>query len=299
MYKNLNPASLGVSGRQSELLEFTLTYGFRGLDLDAADFIKRATLQGVEEVGKYVRSAKVKIGGWTLPIGLGADEAAFEAEFARLAPLAETAKKLGFNYCTTRIEPASDNLPYHENFERHRQQLGRIGDALAAAGIRLGLGLRATSEARRDRTYPFIHKADELLTLIRTIGHSHVGLSLDTWQWKVGGGEMQHLADLTGKQIVAVTIADVPAEADLGQIDVAQRFLPSDETIPAYGAFVASLAARKYDGPVTLLPAARQTSGMNRDATLDKCAQLLEQIWTQAGISKPARPSLPAAEFAQ
>ncbi len=96
MYKNLNPASLGVSGRQSELIELTLTYGFRGLDLDAADFLKRATLQGVDEAGKYIRSAKIKIGGWILPVQFEADDGVFQTELDRLAALTEPAKKLGF-----------------------------------------------------------------------------------------------------------------------------------------------------------------------------------------------------------
>ena len=109
---------------------------------------------------------------------------------------------------------------------------------------------------------------------------------------------MHHLAELTGKQIVTVTMADVPADADLEQISASQRFLPAEETIPAYSQFVASLAERKYQGPVTLLPAARHLSGMSRDGIIDKCAMLLEQMWTQAGLSKPGRPALVAAEFA-
>ena len=298
MYKNLNPASLGVSGRQSELIELTLTYGFRGLDLDAADFLKRATLQGVEEAGKYIRSAKIKIGGWILPVQLEADDDVFQTELERLATLTDPAKKLGFSYCTTDIQPATDKLPYHENFERHRQRLSKVGDVLATAGLRLGVGLKATAESRSDRTYPFIHKAEELLTLIRTTGHTHVGLALDTWSWKVGGGGMEHLADLKGSQIVTVTIADAPADADLEKIEVAQRFLPTEESIPAYAQFVASLAERKYEGPLTLLPASRHVSGMTRDYAIDKCALLLEQIWSQAGLTKPGKPALAAAEFA-
>jgi len=298
MYKNLNPSSLGVSGRQSELIELTLTYGFRGLDLDAADFLKRATLQGVEEAGKYIRSAKIKIGGWVLPVQLGADDAVFQPEIERLAALTETAQKIGFRYCTAAIQPANDTLPYPENFERHREQLSKVGDVLAAANLRLGLSLKATVESRRDRAFPFIHKAEELLTLIRTTGHSHVGLALDTWNWKVGGGTMQHLAELNGSQIVTVTIADVPADANFETIEASQRFLPSEETIPAYAQFAASLAERKYEGPVTLLPASRHVSGMTRDNNIDKCALLLEQIWSQAGLTKPGRPGLAAAEFA-
>jgi sugar phosphate isomerase/epimerase len=290
MYKNLNPASLGVSGRQSELIELTLTYGFRGLDLDAADLLRRATLQGTEEASKYIRSAKIKIGGWTLPVQLGADDGVFQSEIERLSLTAETARKAGFTYATIDLQPASDKLPYHENFERHRQRLSKVGDVLAGTGLRLGVGLKAAPEFRRDRVYPFIHKAEELVALIRTVNHTHVGLALDTWNWQIGGGGNDTLADVKGKQIVSVTIADVPADADPAAIDVSQRLLPTDETIPQHAGLIATLAERKCDGPVTLLPAPRHVAGMSRDQAIDKCASLLEQLWLQAGLSKPSRP---------
>lgn len=41
MYHNLNPAALGITGRQSELIELALTYGFGGLELDIAGIVKR------------------------------------------------------------------------------------------------------------------------------------------------------------------------------------------------------------------------------------------------------------------
>ena len=38
MFKNLDFEALGVSGHQSELIELTLSYGFKGFDLDLAAF---------------------------------------------------------------------------------------------------------------------------------------------------------------------------------------------------------------------------------------------------------------------
>lgn len=296
MYKNLNPASLGVSGRQSELIELALTYGFRGLDLDTADLLKRATLQGVEEAGRYIHSAKIKVGGWVLPVQLGADDTVFQAELERLSLISDTARKLGFAYGTTDIDPASDRLPYHENFEQCRQRLSRIGDVLAANGLRLGIGLKAAPEFRRDRVYPFIYQAEELLTLIRTINHSHVGLVLDTWNWQIGGGGSDTLADLRGQQVVSLSIADAPGDADPAAIDKSQRLLPTEETVPQHARLIASLAERKYEGPVTLLPAPRHAAGTSRDHIIDKCALLLERMWIQAGLSKPSRPGPPPGE---
>jgi chitinase len=37
MYKNLNASSFGISGRQSDLIELAMTYGFQGIDIDAVD----------------------------------------------------------------------------------------------------------------------------------------------------------------------------------------------------------------------------------------------------------------------
>jgi hypothetical protein len=36
---------------------------------------------------------------------------------------------------------------------------------------------------------------------------------------------------------------------------------------------------------------------MTRDYAIDKCALLLEQIWSQAGLTKPGKPAM-TAEFA-
>jgi sugar phosphate isomerase/epimerase len=291
MYKNLDPASLGVSGRQSELIELTLTYGFRGLNLDAAELIKRATLQGVEEAAKYIRSGKVKIGGWILPAQLTANDAAFQVDLDRLATLAATAAKVGFTYCTVGIEPGSSDLPFHENFERHRDRLYKVGEILSGHGIRLGLGLKAAVQLREGKTYPFIHQAEQLLTLIRTTGHNYVGLALDTWNWKVGSGANDQLSELTGDQVVTVSLADLPDDVDLATVKTTQRFLPTLETLEKHAKLLAMLGGRGYIGPVTLVPHSQQLGKLTRDASVDKCAMLLSKMWTAAGLTKVVKPA--------
>ena len=46
------------------------------------------------------------------------------------------------------IASASDELPYHENFERHRGRLGEVAQALAPHDIRLGLEFLAPARLR-------------------------------------------------------------------------------------------------------------------------------------------------------
>jgi sugar phosphate isomerase/epimerase len=128
------------------------------------------------------------------------------------------------------------------------------------------------------------------LTLLRTTDNENVGLALDTWNWKVGGGGHDQLAELRGEQVVTLCIADVPLDADLSKITSSDRLLPTEESIPEYASLVADLAKRGYDGPITILPHARQLASLNRDASVEKCAKIMDQIWTQAGLAKPARP---------
>jgi sugar phosphate isomerase/epimerase len=290
MYKNLNPSSLGVTGRQSELIELALTYRFRGLDLEAGEIVKRALVSGVEEAARYIHSGQVKVGGWVQPVDLSANAQTFAKQIERLPALGAAAKEIGFTYCTLEVKPVSDELPYHENFEQHRERLQAVAEALAPHGIRAGLALRAAPEHRAEANYQFIHQAEELLTLIRTIGAEPIGLALDTWNWQVGGGGSDQLAELTGQQIVSITIADVPLDADVRSITDKQRLLPTEDSIPRHGKMLRSLVAQKYAGPVTLRPHPSHLSKLPRDASVNTCAKLLEQIWVAAGLSKAVKP---------
>ncbi len=298
MYKNLNPSSLGVIGRQSELIELTLTYRFKGLDLEAGEIIKRALVSGVEEAARYIHSGRVKVGGWVQPVDLSANAQTFAKQIERLPAMAAAAKEIGFTYCTFEIHPASEDLPYHENFEQHRERLGAVAQALAPHGIRAGLALRVAAEHRADTTYQFIQQAEELLTLIRTIGNENIGLALDTWNWQVGGGGSDQLAELTGRQIISVTIADVPLDADFRSITDKQRLLPTEDSIPRHGKLLRSLVAQKYAGPVTLRPHPQHLSKLPRDASVETCARIMERLWIEAGLSKPVKPPEVAAPAA-
>ncbi len=286
MYKNLNPAALGVSGRQSELIELTLTYGFDGLDLEASELLKRATLQGVEEAAKYIRSGNVKVGGWSLPAQLSANDRAFQTDLERLASLAPTAKEMGFNSCNADIEPGSDDMPFHENFERHRERLTKIGEVLQPLGIRVGLRLLPTAKQREGRKFPFIHQAEELLTLVKTTNHKCVGLALDTWSWKVGGGANDQLSELQGDQIVTVCLADVPDDADLATVTTTERLLPTVDSVDEHAKLLVMLVERGYEGPVTIMPHSSQLAKLTRDVSVERCSTLLSNMWTAAGVPK-------------
>lgn len=296
MYRNLNATSLGATGRQSELIELVLTYGFQGLDVDAVDMIKRAIAQGLDDVVCFIRSANIKVNGFELPCDLDASDEKFQTSLKALDKRAETAREIGFDRCEVNISPASDELPYHDNFERHRKRLAEVAETLAKHDMKLGVGLLAAPKLRQDRAFQFIHKAEELLTLLKTVGVPTVGLSLDTWNWQVGGGGVDQLDELPVGRIVSVRIADVPEDADLSAIEETQRLLPSESTIEVHAELVKKLVERKYPGPITLQPDPSQLDDAPRDTKVEQCAELIDQIYAAAGLTKHGKPAPVEAE---
>ena len=294
MFKNLSPWMLGVSGRQSELLELALTHGFRGLDVEISDLQKRAETQGVQQAKRFLESAKLQIGGFELPVCWTGDEAAFAADLKQLEKTAEFAQAIGARDCFTNIFPASDQLPYHENFELHRRRLQAIAAMLERHQMRLGLGILAAGSHRVGRDFQFIYQPDQLLLLIKTCGAANLGVALDTWDWFVGEGTLDQIRALKAEQIVTVRLADLPADADIATLTDDQRLLPTEASVDIT-AVITHLAEINYEGPVTAYAHPSQNKGMKREAIVQKVSAVLDEQWKLAGLSKTGNLETAAA----
>lgn len=298
MYKNLNPASLALSGRQSELIELALTYGFRGLTVDMDEMFKRAKNQGMEASVRFIESAKVmlrrlnrdsefQVGDFQLPIRLHVADEHFESDMAKMEGIGNLATALGAQRCSLAIRPSSDRLSFQENFERQRDRLNRLAEVLQPLNLTLGLELLAAKKRRPDGEYQFIHKAEELLTLIKTVNSPHVGLTLDTWNWHVGGGSFDQLSELPVAQLVSVRLANVPATADPATVEETERLFPESSGLLDFTALLKRLLELEYEGPVSINPHPRQLRGMTRDAIVQKTSDLLDSLFASVGLGKP------------
>jgi len=287
MYKNLSPKALGVSGRQSELIELALTYGFRGLDVDMADLSKRARVNGVSQAVRFLSSANIKVGSFDLPIPWKGDETSFRSQLTALAEAAETAAAVKAHRCLLIISPANDERSFQENFEFHRQRLGQIADVLNKQSIKLGLGFQAARSLREGKAHQFIHQTETLLTLVKTIGVKNVGVLLDSFNWFVGEGTLDQIRDLTADQIVGVRLADYSSSLNVSDIDDSARRLPIDGGAIDCQAIVGLLAQKKYEGPVTMYPHPRSFRGQTRESIVQRASHALEELWRSGGLSKP------------
>lgn len=288
MYKNLSGDGLGVSCRQNELIELALTYGFKGVEVDIAEMVSRADRFSAEFARRFVDSAKnswnLCVGTFKLPVKLAANDADFDKAVARVAKQAELAEALEANRCYIDIEPGSNDQAYHDNFELHRKRISQLADILAAKGIRLGLGINAAPSARQGREYQFVYQAEPLLTLVKSVGHSHVGVALDTWSWAVGEGALDQVKELGEKDIVSVRLADIPAEVDMANVKETDRLLPGQSETSIAADVISHLKSVGYDGPVAVHPHSTQFSGVTRDNIVQQASSALDKVFEAAGV---------------
>jgi sugar phosphate isomerase/epimerase len=296
MYKALNPRALGISGRQSEIIELALTYGFRGIEFDILEFSKRVQVQGLERAKRFLESGHLRMSAFELPMRWRGEESTFESELEKLDQLAVYASAAGAKACHTTILPATDMFPYHENFELHRKRLSIIADALGKHGIRLGLSFLTAPAYRVDKSFQFIFEADALLTLIKSMASTNLGLVLDTWNWHFGGGTPNQLRILGADKIVAVQIADAPVEASKESLREEQRIFPQESGPIQNQAYVTQLAEIGFKGPVSLDPHPSSLTGMTRETIVQKVSGLLDELLKAAGVVKSiSKPTLAAA----
>src|SRR5262245_51079192 len=106
MFRNLSPEALGISGLDSGMIELVLSNGFKGLDLDLANFAEQVKTHGMAKAARLIVSARLKIGSFPLPIRWQ-DDADYKADQAQLIALSKLAMELGCTRATTFIESGS------------------------------------------------------------------------------------------------------------------------------------------------------------------------------------------------
>lgn len=279
MYKVLNSKGLGVAGRQNELIELALTHGFQGVEIDMTDLVGRHDALGKEFACQFLQSANMDIGTFDLPINFGGTDAEFVASCEKLETIMDLAATLNAKRCRVRIAPNSDDTPFQENLERHRERIEDIGARFEEHGIRLGLYLQASSAVEADGNYKFIQTAEEILTLVKAIGHANVGLSLDTWEWGVGGGAMDQISDLDLATLSEVILSDVGAEATPGSYTAADRVLPCTGGDPFSLKLCQFLKEKGYDGALSMGTEAHMYAGApNRHVVAGKLSEMLNKL---------------------
>jgi sugar phosphate isomerase/epimerase len=294
MYRNLSAPALGFTGRQSELIELALSFGFKGLDIDLADFQQTVKTYGLPHARRLIDSAKLKLGTFRLPLVWDEDDDAYKVSLATLTDWATLASEVGLTRAITTIAPANDLRPYPENFEFHRRRLAEIADQLAPHKIRLGVEFKSSPELRKDRAYQFIHTFDALATLIGMIRTPNVGIVADLFEMHTVGSTLEDARKL-GDRIISIVLADAPADKAGVDCTEADRMLPGENGTIDLPAVLVTLSEMGYDGPLTPSVSPTQSQNMRREQIVKTAGERFTAAWTAAGLS-PAGKLAPAAK---
>lgn len=285
MYKNLSTEGIGVSGRQSEIIELALSFGFKGVEIDLRDFQQQVTTHGLAHARRLLDSARLKLGPFRLPLVWDETDEAFQAGTRELPELLKLAADIGATRAVTTISPANDTRPYHENFEFHRRRLAEVGALLAPSGIRLGLEFVACASARKNRAFQFIHTFDAVVMLVNMIRAENVGVVFDPWQIHAGGGNVDDVRKFPGGRIIATYLSDAPADREPAALEETDRLLPGETGRIDSAAMLTMLGELGFDGPVAPRAHRDRLAGMRRDQIVKLAAERVDQAWKAAGLT--------------
>ncbi|HEV2972690.1 MAG TPA: sugar phosphate isomerase/epimerase family protein [Pirellulales bacterium] len=285
MFKNLSTEGIGVSGRQSEIIELALSFGFKGIDLDLIDFQQQVKAHGLPHSRRLLDSARLKVGAFRLPLVWDDSDETYQQGVRELPELLQLAADLGAKRAVTTLAPANDTRPYHENFEFHRRRLAEIGGLLAPAGMRLGIEFVAPAAARKNRAFQFIHTFDAIVTLVNMIRAPNVGAVVDPWQIHAAGSSLDDIRKLSADRIVAAYLSDAPAVADSAALTEADRLLPGETGKIDCAALLTMLAELGFDGPISPRAHRDRLAGMRREQIVKLAGERVDQAWKSAGLS--------------
>jgi sugar phosphate isomerase/epimerase len=284
MLKNFSPDALGINGRQSELIELALTYGFRGMDIDMSEMVRRSARTSPEDASKYLKAAEIKVGGFELDIDLESTSEVFTTQVGTLHPMADLAKSLGARCAYIRVPIGFDEGSYPEFFDSQAKRLKQIAEVLAGKDIKLAIGFSAGKELTGKKAVPFIQSAENLIALVRSVGVLGAGVLLDTWDWVVGEGTMQQIASLKVEEITAVRLGSLPSDVQAASATSEDRVLPEKEGAINHVDLIKHLASIGFKGPVSPSASSSRYKGQTRESTVQRAQEAVDGISRDAGL---------------
>ncbi len=293
MYRNLSTVSLPLSGRPSELIELALSFGFDGMDIDILDFCQQAEIYGVEHARRLMVSARLKASAIRLPVALGGDEAAFNADMERLPKIFEMTAASECGRALTTLAAGSDDHAFKDFFELHRGRLDAVGRLAAEHGVMIGLAIQPEGEFRAGLANQFVHTYEGLVGLV-TSCHEAVGAVVDSWALHLTGETPDVVGQFPAGRLVEVRLSDAPANVPPADLIANQRLIPGETGVIDNVALLKAAEAAGFDGPVTPCAARATLRGTGREKIVRRAGERLDACWQEAGLPIEPRWFVPA-----
>ena len=281
---SLKADAIGVGGSAEDLLKAAEKYGYDMLSVPA-QWLEGWTAAEKKKFAKMAKSSGIGWGANGLPIEFRKSEDQFKADLAALPAHAANLAEIGVTRIGTWIIPAHAELTYNENMEQHAHRLRDAARVLKQEGIDLGLEYLGTTALRHGARFAFISSGRECKELIAAIGEPNVGVILDSYHWYTARETADDLKLWTNEEIVAVDLNDANAQLSLDeQTDVA-RELPGATGVIDLDAFLQTLAAIGYDGPLRAEPFSTTLNMMDDNMAMQATIASIRKAIAKAGLS--------------
>jgi sugar phosphate isomerase/epimerase len=289
MYKNLNARALGISGRQSDLIEIAMTYGFQGLDIDAVDLQRRTARTDFDRASRFLTSSGMKVSAFDVPCDLDSDDKEFDASLKDVEAVVSVAGKVKARAGILAIPAGTNRASFPQYFEFVRARIQRLASIFESNHVLLGLSMSTFEDCRADRQFSFIHDVDGALALVQACQSNSVGILVDTFHWTVGKGTWEQLASLQGHKVAGLNIADVATVPDIKESKDSLKLIAGSTGTIDNARFASTLAANGYDGPITSSPSPSNLGSITRDSIVSKAQDVLDATLSAANLSTQTR----------
>lgn len=287
MFKNLSPGAIGISVSFTEAIELAKKTGFEGIDVSIGNIADLVEKESADYVKSMFEDAGIKPGGWGLPVNWRGEESELKEDLEKLPRLAKVGQEIGCTRVPTWVMSFSDERPFEENFEWHKNRFRQIAEILKDYDCSLGLEFLGPKTIREGHKYEFIHTMEGMLELCDAIGTGNVGLLLDCWHWYTSGGTLEDMEEnlTSAEQVVYVHVNDAPKGIPIDeQIDNIRR-LPGETGVIDLAGFLKALDKIGYEGPVTPEPFSEKLKEIDEPeeaalVTIDG----LNKAWREAGL---------------
>jgi sugar phosphate isomerase/epimerase len=283
MYKSLSTGAIGVKSDLAGALALAKQYGFEAIDLPMGEMLRLADAQGAPAVAKLFNDAGVRYGPWGLPTDWRSDEEKLRQGLAELPRYGALGQQLGATRVNTWVTPGSNERTRQEHYDYLLARFRQIAKVLADYGCRLGLEFIGPKTSRTRLQHEFIYTAGDMLGFARAIG-PNVGLLHDCWHWYTSGGTIDELRSLKATDVVSVHVNDAPPGIARDEQLDNQRMLPMESGVIDLPAYLRTLQAIGYDGPVTVEPFSARLRQLAPDQAVAETAAALDKGWKAAGL---------------
>ncbi len=290
MIPTLNGATSGGSLALPEYVQLAARHGFSGVEFSIEEAAALSATQGFPATAAIFEEVKVLPAVFGLPVEWRKDEDTFQEGLARLPGLAKLAQDLDCTRCTTWVLP-DGGIPVAQYAEQSTRRFAEIGRVLTAQGIRLGLEFIGPAHFRTDSNNVWFYDIPGALRVVDAVSNmgelENIGLLVDCFHWYTSGGTTMDLASIPIQQVVHVHINDATNTGREAQQD-GVRLLPGESGAIDITAFLQTLGAIGYDGPLAVETFSDELRALPADESAARAAQAVSRVMQAAAI-EPVR----------